>query len=351
MLGERGLRVSLVLACVVHVGVLVAVRAVPPKGPPAAAAEALATFDLEEEPAAVPRAPEGSEPVAVAALDVARVPGSVAPRPVPAGAASPEANAAPAAATSAQAVPDGVVTAPDGQGWSFHAANVDLGIDPKKRPLLAMGSGSGEAPPRPGASPGALPGGPPPASTTGGLAEALDAHDVALGLGRGGAVNTAVRDAVQAANVMGKAIFAITIDGAGAVTVGLSDASQDERGWMKVTEAIRASVTARKDQLRLPPGSSGLRIAIETEAKDQYPNGAKPKDMGTKAVAKGPSTVETKDHVEIVLPDVGIEHRGKVCSVGVKLIPPFIAGGCDPSNIGSVAIRVVTARVVSESRL
>lgn len=350
MTAGRDLHVSLVLACVVHVGALVAVRVVPPKALAVPTEAPLATFDLEEDVASAP-VPSAASALAttgggaLAVLDTARTPRNAALHQ--AGAAAAEANVA-AEPAAPQGSSDGVVTAPDGQGWSFRAAQVDLGIDPKKRPLLAMGPGGGEAPPSTGGGPS---GGPPPASTTGGLVEALDAHDVALGVGRGGAVNTAVRDAVQASNVMGRAIFAITIDGAGTVTVGLSDASQDERGWIKVTEAIRASVAAKKDQLRLPPGSHGMRIAVETEAKDQYPNGAKPKDMGTKAVAKGPGVVETKDHVEIVLPDVGIEHRGKVCSVGVKLIPPFIGGGCDPSNIGSVAVRVVSARIVSESRL
>jgi hypothetical protein len=150
---------------------------------------------------------------------------------------------------------------------------------------------------------------------------------------------------------MGTAIFAVTIDSAGSVKVSLSSASQDEVGWARLNEAIRARVLERKDQLRMPPDGRGLRIAVEAEAHEQYPNGVRPSETGTRTFATGPSVTETKDWVNIHLPNAGVVHRGKVCSVGVSAVPPFIQGGCDPSNIGTVAQRVMKSHVVSESRL
>ena len=328
---------STAVALAAHALALVALRTVAPRAHDAPPAEIASSFlEIETEPALQE---EKSGPLE--APDAPRAAAAVALRDSPSAAAS-AAIAAGAPEATAPAAKTDVVTAPDGEGWSFRSSSVDLGIDPKKRALVATGPSRAEAPAIPGAA---------PASTTGGLAEGLDAHDLALGLGRGGVVNTAVHDAVQGASVMGKAIFAVTIDSAGTVTVGVSSASQDEVGWARLNESIRASVVARKDQIRLPPGAHGLRIAVEAEAKEQFPNGRKPSDLGTRGVAKGPSVTETKDHVEINLPDVGIEHRGKVCDVKLKLGIPPISGGCNPENIGTIAQRIVTARVVSESRL
>ncbi len=341
------LRVALVLACALHAGALATVRRTASRAaaPAAAGDVARLEIDVEAEPEAAPTS-AGAGAVAVATPEP-RSRGQLAgARP----AEAPSALAPPAATAATGA--DGVVTAPreaSGEGWSIRTTTVDLGIGihPNTRPLLALGAGA-EAPPAGSAGPSAAPR---TASRTGGLVEALDAADVAHGLGRGGLVNTAVHDAAQASSVMGKAIFAITIDGAGKVTVGVSSATEDEIGWAGLSETIRASVAARAErgQMRLPPG--GLRIAVETEAKEQYPNGAKPKDMGTKGVAKGPSVTETKERVDLHLPELAVVHRGKVCAVGVSLIPPFVGGGCDPSNIGAVAQRIVTARIVSETRL
>jgi hypothetical protein len=347
MEGGRHLRVSLVVACLAHAFAFAAVRLAPPRPPAAPAAPDVEGTYLEIEPSvalAPDRAPSAPAPTAPAdlpgALAHAARAGSAANPPRDGTAGSDSIAPAPASSDTLH-----VVTAPGDEGWSFHATNVDLGIDPRKRPLLAAGPGAG---PSVGDSPAA---GAPPASTTGGLAESLDAADVARGLGRGGVVSAAIHEAVQASSVMGTAIFAVTIDGAGAVSVRVSSASQDELGWARLNEAIRASVAARKDQIRMPAGAHGLRIAVQAEAKEQFPNGVKPKDLGTRGVAKGFSTTETKDKVDIHLPELAVVHHGKVCDVGLSAIPPFIAGGCDPSNIGAVAQRIVTSRVVSESRM
>lgn len=357
------LRITLALASLAHLGAFAGVHLAPrsPARPPVAAISAMGDldatfFEIQREEPPVPQ--DSERAVAPAAPDAPRVPGSAALANVRATASAGTAGGMPGAARAAgdgtaasvpQDVPPSVVTSPNGEGWSFHWTAVDLGLDPRKRRLFAAGPApsAADAPRGPGA--GAV--GAPHASTTGGLKESLDAADVARGLGRGGVVSTAIHDAVQASSVMGTAIFAVTIDGAGAISVRVSSASQDELGWARLNESIRASVAARKDQIRMPAGAQGLRIAVQAEAKEQFPNGVKPKDLGTKGVAKGPSVTETKDKVDLHLPELGVVHHGKVCSVGVSVIPPFIAGGCDPSNIGTVAQRIVTSRVVSESRL
>jgi hypothetical protein len=320
-------------ACAVHVALLAALRLVPDPAPLPPRAPNLVT-SLEGMEIEVATAPDAPTPERGNVGDRARA-GAVAAFAPNVRAPEPNGRAEP---TTEPRAPDDVVRAPD-EGWTFHPARVDLGIDPVKRPLRGAGAREREGTSTPAG-----------ASSTGGLAEALAAHDVALGLGRGGAVNTIVHEAVQASSVMGKAIFVVTFDGAGGVSVHVSSASADEREWARLNESIRASVLAKKDTMRLPTPRS-LRVAVEVEAKEQYPNGVKPKDLGTRFVAEGPKVTSTKDHVEIQLPALGFAHAGKVCGIGVLVIPPVIQGGCDPSNIGAVAQRIVTAHIVSESVL
>ncbi len=341
----RNLRRALVLACLAHAGGFAAVRLAPPRPAQAAAVAdvegtflSIETVPVVAEPSSV--TPPDAPTAAIGALaHLGRAGGAAAVRAGQAGSVMSSGDGV-AAADPADATPN-VLTSPNDEGWTFHSTKVDLGIDPKKRAMLAAGGpGAADAPPsRIGGS------------KTGGVVEALDAKDGERGLGRGGVVNAAIHDAVQASSVMGTAIFAVTIDGSGAIRVTVSSASQDEVGWARLNESIRASVAARKDQIRMPPSGGGLRIAVQAEAKEQFPNGVKPQDLGTKGVAKGLSVTETKDKVDINLPQLAVVHRGKVCDVGLSAIPPFIAGGCDPSNIGAVAQRIVTARIVSETRL
>jgi hypothetical protein len=199
------------------------------------------------------------------------------------------------------------------------------------------------------------------ASTSGGVAEALDARDAALGLGRGGAVLSALEGAFASSDAPseGIATFDVGIDTSGHVSVAVVDVSVASPGWARVAAAARAAIDPAR--VRIPPGARGWRVVARVEAKAQYPNGADPKKLGTSVTASPGSLAEDKNRPDahappLVLekvPGVTLAHSGKVCSVNVTLgltLSP-ISGGCDPSNIGMKPLRVVHARIVSEGRL
>lgn len=196
-------------------------------------------------------------------------------------------------------------------------------------------------------------------SPSGGVAEGLDAHDAAIGLGRGGPVASALEAATYAeASADGKATFDVSIDTSGHVSVSLVGASATADAWTRVARSMASSMDAKR--VRIPPGAKGWRVVATVESKVQYPNGADPKKMGTRLEAAGPELVENKNRQTardppIVFkkpPGLTLAHSGKVCSVSVHLgLGPLISGGCDPSNIGAHETRVVHSYVVSEGRL
>jgi hypothetical protein len=218
---------------------------------------------------------------------------------------------------------------------------------------------------------------PAPVSSTGGLAEALEARDQALGLGPAGAVLTAVHDAGYSdiAPALGTAMFSITVLRTGAIDVQLTGASSQTGAWTKVGESIAAAI--RRKPPRIAPTRIGVRLGIEVVAEERWPNGqATRHDSGPKIVAaapkfegtetakqqlleRNPAAVPTPDEApgkpplqaNVDSPGVFVQGRGKVCSyrVGLSLIP--ISGGCDPANIGQPARRVVSTRVVSQTML
>ncbi len=208
--------------------------------------------------------------------------------------------------------------------WSFQQGPVDLGIGKPAQLSSADLKNAGRAPES--ESHGSTPA---PASSTGGLIETLDAQDVARGFGRGGPARTAAEMATRDAPVMGSAVFGVAIDSALNVTVDLAGVTSDYPGWARVAEDIKRTIVAKN--IRMPHGAKGLRISVRVEAKDQYPDGRDPKSVGGYA---GPG---------------GVGYSGKVCSAGIVGIG--IGGGCSPENIGVPAVRIVSARIVSESRL
>jgi hypothetical protein len=63
--------------------------------------------------------------------------------------------------------------------------------------------------------------------------------------------------------------------------------------------------------------------------------------------------------LNVNVPTLSIKGRGKVCSYQIGLAPAIapipvgllIGGGCDPTNIGARAQRVVSAKVTNQSML
>jgi len=100
----------------------------------------------------------------------------------------------------------------------------------------------------------------------GALPRGLLARDVALGLGRGGAVLAAAEAAARAddAPAEGVATLDVLVGAAGPVVVAVADTDGDRAGWERVAGAIARSVDPRR--VRLPPGARGLRVMVRVEA-------------------------------------------------------------------------------------
>jgi hypothetical protein len=218
---------------------------------------------------------------------------------------------------------------------------------------------------------------PAPVSSTGGLVEALEARDQAVGLGPAGAVLSAVHDAGYSdiAPALGTAMFSITVLRSGAIDVQLTGASSQTAAWTKVGESIAAAI--RRKPPRIAPTRIGVRLGVEVVAEERWANGqATRSDTGPHLAVAPPKFQATETAKEALLdrnpaavpeptapagkpplqanfggPGVYLQGRGKVCSykVGLSLTP--ISGGCDPANIGQPARRVVSTRVVSQTML
>jgi hypothetical protein len=191
-----------------------------------------------------------------------------------------------------------------------------------------------------------------PQGAAGGLSDALDQRDVDLGMGRGGPVLAALETASRGMDVPieGAATFDVAIDTAGHVSVALSDVSSEYAAWSRVASAAGSAVDAKR--VRIPPGARGWHVVVRIDAHVQYPNGLKPKQLGTHFEAS-PGQISKTSMVMEKLPGFTISTRGKVCGVGlsVQLGVPSIVGGCDPENVGMPAGRVVAGHIVSEGRL
>jgi hypothetical protein len=257
-------------------------------------------------------------------------------------------------------------TAPSGRG---ERPEVDLGIAPGDWSRWTK-----PGPPQP--ETGAPTRGPAPVSTTGGLTEALEAHDQAVGLGPAGAVISAAREAAHSdvAPALGKATFSITVLRTGLVDVRLVGASSNVDGWQKVAASMTEAI--RRKPPRISPPRNGARIGVEVTAEEHWPNGAPVKSEGP-SIAVTPPALHTVDQskedlatrnpaaipppgspveqpslkANVDLPGVFLQGRGKVCGYKIGITPFGLgaSGGCDPSNIGAPPQRVVSTRVVSES--
>lgn len=191
-------------------------------------------------------------------------------------------------------------------------------------------------------------------SNTGGVAEALTARDLDLGLGQGGQVLSAFEERARTMDVAveGWAVFDVGIDSSGHVSVWVSDASTARDAWERVARTAVADVDAKR--IHVPRGARGWHVAVRVEAKEQYPDGERPKDMGGHVTTTEFKESKTSMVMESV-PSVTVATRGKVCSAGISwAFPspvPMIVGGCNPENAGVQAIRVVSGRIVDEGPL
>ncbi len=181
--------------------------------------------------------------------------------------------------------------------------------------------------------------------------ELADAHDVTIGVGRGGAAVSAAREAARGdfAPVSGTTLFEVTVDSNGVTWAGVSNAQSDYDGWQKV--AVEIASRLRGKALRIPEGSRGLRFQIEVNARVVEVDGSRaPK--GTKAEV----IVGEKNGLLTRLPGAYSSGGGRICQYQVAIVPipqmPLsIGGSCGFEKLSTKPMRVVSARLVSESRL
>jgi hypothetical protein len=260
----------------------------------------------------------------------------------------------------------------------------------RDRPPVNLGIGPGSwslwvDPTAPVAHPSSSPPFPPtvertpaPASSTGGLAEALEAHDHERGLGPAGRVLSAAYEAGHSdiAPAIGTAAFTITVLRTGGIQVDLVGASSNAAAWGKVADNMAAAI--KKKPPRIDGGRNGVRIAIELVAEERWPSGAPARSEGPSLALSGGSLKPTNKAIEdlrrrnpaavpppgglsdqpplqlnVDPPGLWLKGRGKVCAyqVGISPLGPGLSGGCDPSNIGAPPSRVVSTRVTDQTML
>jgi len=175
----------------------------------------------------------------------------------------------------------------------------------------------------------------------------LEDRDVELGLGRGSPVVGAVEEAAQASDALGSATFDVSFDSAGGVKVALLKSTG--ASWDGLRSSIARLVSEK--HVRLSAGH-GLKVRVDVEAQVKLADGRDVRSLGTHAAATL-GQVGTTSVAMAEMPNVRIEHNGKVCVVQARIDPtgPSISGGCSPENIGVPPKRVVAAREVSEARL
>jgi hypothetical protein len=373
--------VALGLACGLHGAVLLGVDAV--KAPPPAPAEtlpAVSEITLEElapEPTAKPEASADPTDEAAAALYASAVVIRTAPR---------AASILPTEATPVENAPP--APGPD-DGWSFSpsAAHIELrgAVTPD---MLAPPLHPAAHDPGDGTKPAT-------ASATGGLAEGLAAHDVAVGMGRGGPVLAAAETAARSneAPIDGGATFDVAVR-PDSVVARVVSADHDAAAWARVADSLGRSLDPKR--VRLPPGGRGWHVVVRVDAVMRLADGrdvrtlhglktavtpsilkqqieAKPggqwspppppgPDVGQEIPPEGGALGRGPQHpggaalqglAARILPTPTISVSGKICSASLSA-SPFglgLGGGCSIENIGTHPNRVVSGRILSEGSL
>jgi len=214
----------------------------------------------------------------------------------------------------------------------------------------------------------------PPVSSTGGLQEGLEASDRKLGMGPSGRVATALFQAAHAPDApeTGTALFNVTVLRTGAVEVTLGETT--DRRWQAV--ATHAAEALRQSPPRIPPPREGYRLTLKITAEETMPNGLKRQQLhGARLEVEAPRfrdqraaerEVELKNPVVGVgpdqqdfrgspivmeLPGVYVTGVGRVCSYrfGISITGLLLQGGCDPANAGAKLQRMVRTEVREQS--
>ncbi|AKV03001.1 hypothetical protein AKJ09_09664 [Labilithrix luteola] len=367
------LKRPLVVALVLHAGILAAVRVVPvlrhAPQPPHVIEVATETpsvdIDVQDEPLVAPTLPENAAPSRDA------VPGAVASREgdgervAAAGEGTVKSRAsmhehvasaaAPEPGSAKTPAPSGQVPRDDSPGITFGPP--DIGLN-GTNPFLARGALPEQVPQAGSAKPEhrlTL------AEQTAlakrrvqlSLHQAAEAHDRDIGLGPEGPVLAALGDAASAttAPIDGRAVFFARADHTGLVTsVDVLECNGARDGWMQAaTYALR--VLASK-KLRMPSYAQCAEMKIEVTSGWKMPNGH---DPGTKVSAFGAPLSKRNDRgttVDIMDPKIQKVHvnRDLVIPVPSSQITAVATNG-DASNIGAKPRRIVHTRLLGVSML
>jgi hypothetical protein len=213
----------------------------------------------------------------------------------------------------------------------------------------------------------------PPASSTGGLVEGLEAADRGRIVGPSGRVVAALEQAAhgEGATAFGVASFAVTVLRTGGVEVTLRSNSTGDPEWQRVAE--RAARDLAKNAPTIPPSREGAHFVVDLVAEVMLPDGRPMRTLyGPRFEATPPrlrtSSAAEKDMLErnptvasglsrmdqmranVELPGVYIAQNGKVCRYrfGLSALGPLLQGGCELENLGVKPQRVVHAQVRAE---
>ena len=372
---------ALGVACGVH-GVLLlgvdAVRAHPsaPAEPPTAVSE----ITLEE------LAPE-TTPIPAAAADRTEEGAG----PVQASAAAAKTTPRAASTTSTEGTPMAIAPPTPGpdDGWSFSPSATRIELRGAVTPdMLAPAHDPPARDPRDGTKPAT-------ASATGGLAEGLAAHDVEVGMGRGGPVLAAAETAAGSSDapVEGGATFDVAVR-PDSVVARVVSADHDAAGWARVADSLGRSLDPKR--VRLPSGGRGWHVVVRVDAAMRLADGrdvrtlhgvkaavtpsvlqqqieGKPggqwapppapgPDVGQEVPPQGGALGRGPQHpgggalqglAARILPTPTLSVSGKICSASLSATPMGIGlgGGCSVENIGTHPTRVVSGHILSEGSL
>lgn len=278
-------------------------------------------------------------------------------------------------------------------GWSFSPTALQIDLRAAVTPDLVAAGGETPSDREPRKSTG---------STTGGVAEGLAAHDVDVGMGRGGSILSAAESAARSndAPLDGGATFDVIVRADGVVQARVSRAERDLEGWARVAASLARTVDPRG--VRMPPGARGWHVVVRVDAKVQFADGRDVRSLHGPRLSLAPSVLQAAiegnadagvsstgpggpDHVsgdpsdtppvggalgrgpsssgagggiaqgivQRVLPMPTLAMSGKICSGALTVSPMGIGlgGSCSFENIGTGTARVVSGRIVSEEPL
>jgi hypothetical protein len=190
----------------------------------------------------------------------------------------------------------------------------------------------------------------------------LAVRDQALGLGVSGPVVAAAEDVARTstAEVESHAVLEVVADGEGnVVSASVSDASEDWAGWSAVARRLEEALRGKK--VRVAKGSRGIVMTIAIESREDLPSGAAPGvnvSLFDQKVRSGKNQRSaTLGILPLVRIPVTIPVPGRAGLTESKTIVLPVPNGTliesvfDASDFGARAARVVHAHAVSEKEL